>query len=146
MFVVEFKKAVSRIAQYGAEDLDDHECWNGRGLKQYNHGVISRHYDNIFSESWEIPRQPSQAHRCVLKPQFLLLQGLLLFVEWRVYNMSIIVNGEFWKMRKTPGCLSILARPGRSIAVFLIVKAHIQSQNSLVGFVMNRSFTGTGFS
>ena len=55
--VVDFKKAVCRIAQCDAEDVDDHECWNGRDLEQNNHDVISRHYDSIFSESWEIPRQ-----------------------------------------------------------------------------------------
>jgi len=60
--------------------------------------------------------------------------------------MGITVNGEFGKMRKTPCCLSILARPRRSIAVFLTVKVHIQSQNSLVGLVTNRNITGTGFS
>jgi hypothetical protein len=60
--------------------------------------------------------------------------------------MSIIVSGEFGKIRKTPGCLSILARPRRSVGIFLTMKVHIQSQNSAAGFVMNRSITGTGFS
>jgi len=56
---------------------------------------------------------------------FFLLQGLLIFLEWSVHNMSIVVNGEFGKMRKTPGSLSILARARRSIAVFLAVKDHV---------------------
>ena len=60
--------------------------------------------------------------------------------------MGIVVNGKFGKMRKTPCCFSILAMPRRSVAVFLTVKVHIQSQNSLVGFVMNRNISGTGFS